>query len=270
VDRQTPATRVFAVIGRPISHSRSPAYHNGRFAQDGVDAVYVPVLVDEVAAFFELTEMLPVLGASVTIPHKQHVIRYLTEPGDDVRAAQACNTVVRVPQGWRGINTDVIGFLAPLDEVLTVSLAGTTVLVLGAGGAARGVLYALLSREADVLVWNRTASRAGELASSMADFAAGGSVRAVEAASGELSRIDVVVNTTSVGMHGEGDPAPWYEFRGHEVVYDIVYTPPDTPMIQRAAEAGCRVITGDRMFRAQAAAQYELYRTLATGESVSV
>ena len=270
VGEQTHATRVFAVIGDPIAHSQSPAYHNGRFAEDGIDAVYVPVLVDDAAPFFELAESLPILGFSVTIPHKQSVIPYLTERGDDVRAAEACNTVVRVSEGWRGVNTDVIGFLAPLDEVLTVSLAGTTVLVLGAGGAARGVIYALLSREAEVLLWNRTASRAHALAGSMQAFARGGAVRVLEEGADELSRVDVVVNATSVGMYGEGDPATWYEFGGHEVVYDIVYTPPETPLIRRAAAAGCRVITGDRMFRAQAAVQYELYRTLATGESASV
>jgi len=265
---QTSATRVFAVIGNPIAHSKSPHYHNRRFAEDGIDACYVPVLVDEVDAFFALCEALPVSGFSVTIPHKVAVMPYLTELGEDVRAAEACNTVVRSASGWRGINTDVIGFLAPLDEVLSRPLAGCPVLVIGAGGAARGIVYALLSRGADVYLWNRTTARAealaedlGRLTGSSVDVLSGDGRTAPD----ELPPVEVVVNTTSVGMHGDGDPAPWYEFAGHEIVYDVVYTPPETPLLARATGAGCRVITGDRMFAAQAAAQYELYRVLATG-----
>jgi 3-dehydroquinate dehydratase / shikimate dehydrogenase len=267
VRRQTADTPVFAVIGSPIGHSRSPSYHNARFAEDGIDAVYVPVLVDELDAFVALADELTVLGVSVTIPHKQSVIHYLSEIGEDVRAAGACNTMVRLPEGWKGVNTDVIGFLAPLDEVLSVALSGTRVLVLGAGGAARGVVYALLARGAQVVIWNRTTTRAASLVEELRAFEGESTVSLLEATEGEFEPVDVVVNTTSSGMHCEGDPALWYEFSGHEVVYDIVYTPPETPFIQRAAAAGCRIITGDRMFRAQAAAQYELYRTLATGGS---
>ncbi|MFW6288483.1 MAG: shikimate dehydrogenase family protein, partial [Spirochaetota bacterium] len=252
----------------PIVYSKSPQYHNARFAEDGIDACYVPVLVDEVDAFFELSELVPVYGFSVTIPHKVSVMRHLTERGEDVQAAEACNTVVRAQSGWRGVNTDVIGFLAPLEEVLSRQLAGCRVLVIGAGGAARGVVYALLSHGAEVHLWNRTTSRAEELAEDLGSLV-GSRVKVLHgegsSAVADLPTVDVVVNTTNVGMHGEGDPAPWYAFGGHEVVYDIVYTPAETPMIARAAEAGCRVVTGDRMFAAQAAAQYELYRVLATG-----
>ncbi|MFW5738486.1 MAG: shikimate dehydrogenase [Spirochaetota bacterium] len=267
----TDTTRVFAVVGNPIGHSKSPAYHNARFAEESIDACYVPVLVDDMEPFVRLAERLPILGFSVTIPHKRAVMAYLSDAGDDVRAANACNTVVRIPGGWRGVNTDVIGFLAPLDEVLAVPLAGVRVLVLGAGGAARGVVYALASRAADVVVWNRTASRARVLVEELAEITRRGSLSVLQpgadAAPAEPPSVDIVVNTTSLGMHGEGDPAPWYRFAGHEIVYDIVYTPPETPLVQRAATAGCRVITGDRMFAAQAAAQYELYRVLATADS---
>lgn len=274
VDEHTDSTRLFAVVGNPIGHSKSPAYHNGRFAWESIDACYVPVLVDEVDSFFRLADRLPLFGFSVTIPHKRTVMTHLTEAGEDVRAADACNTVVRVPGGWRGVNTDVIGFLAPLDEVLEAPLAGVRTLVLGAGGAARGVVYGLLSRGASVVIWNRTASKARALVAELGAIVQTSSLSVLPAdedgAPAETPPLDIVVNTTSVGMHGEGDPAPWYRFAGHEIVYDIVYTPPETPMIARAAEAGCRVITGDRMFAAQAAAQYELYRVLATADSADV
>ena len=267
----TDSTRLFAVVGNPIGHSKSPAYHNGRFAEESIDACYVPVLVDDVDAFFALADRLPLLGFSVTIPHKRTVMSYLGEVGDDVRAADACNTVLRVPAGWRGVNTDVIGFLAPLDEVVEAPLSGVRVLVLGAGGAARAVVYALASRDANVVVWNRTAARAEALVRELSAITGARSLSVLEAGTdatpGHVPAVDIVVNTTSLGMHREGDPAPWYRFAGHEIAYDIVYTPPETPLIERAAAAGCRVVTGDRMFAAQAAAQYELYRVLATADS---
>ncbi|MFP4113633.1 MAG: shikimate dehydrogenase [Spirochaetota bacterium] len=261
-------TRYFAVIGDPIEHSKSPDYHNARFTQDDRNACYLPILVDDVDAFFQLAEQLPILGCSVTIPHKQAVIAHLTESGADVRALGACNTLLRVPEGWRGVNTDVIGFLAPLEEVRPRPLHGARVLVLGAGGAARAVVYALASRGAKVSIFNRTLEKAVSLANELASSATGGPIEVVEADDSGVPLTEpiaeIVVNTTSLGMHNEGDPAPWYRFRGTEVVYDIVYTPPETPMIRRAVEAGCRAITGDRMFAAQAAAQYELYRTPAS------
>lgn len=276
VAHHTDSTRLFAVVGNPIGHSKSPAYHNGRFAEESIDACYVPLLVDDVDALFRLAERLPLLGFSVTIPHKRAVISYLTDVGDDVRAADACNTVLRVGGGrgvggWRGVNTDVVGFLAPLEEVLEAPLAGVRVLVLGAGGAARGVVYALASRGASVVVWNRTASRAQALVRELSAITGTRSLSVLEpgldAKPTDVPAVDIVVNTTSLGMDGDGDPAPWYRFGGHEIAYDIVYTPPETPLIERAAAAGCRVITGDRMFAAQAAAQYELYRALATADS---
>ena len=126
--------------------------------------------------------------------------------------------------------------------------------------------YALLSRGVHVRLWNRTPDRARALAAYLA--AIPGLPGSLEVAPDEetarLCRADLVVNTTSVGMHGEGDPAPWYEFDAGQVACDIVYTPPETPFIRRARRCGSRVVTGDRMFEAQAALQYELYREAAT------
>lgn len=266
-------TRLFAVIGNPIAHSKSPTYHNARFAVDGIDAALLPILVDDVDDFFRLAELLPLFGASVTIPHKEAVTAHLAEAGDDVRALHACNTLIRVPEGWRGTNTDVIGFLAPLEELDDASLRGRRALVLGAGGAARAIVYALLERGAHVVVWNRTVGRAHALLRSFGETSAAARLAVLDVPAPTRAAMDtlgggaeLIVNTTSVGMGGAGDPAEAYELDGFEIVYDIVYTPPETPLIRRAAEAGCRVITGDRMFAAQAAAQYELYRGLAIAD----
>jgi 3-dehydroquinate dehydratase/shikimate dehydrogenase len=272
VGEQRPGWPVFGVIGNPIAHSKSPHYHNARFEEEAIAAVYVPFLVDSVEAFFEFAEALPVLGFSVTIPHKQAVLSFLEETSPEVKASQACNTVVTTVGGRLGVSTDTVGFMAPLEELAGGGLAGTTALVLGAGGASRGIVYALVMAGVDVLLWNRTESKAHKLATQISEVIASegtalyGSIEVVTRATVESRDrpSSIVVNTTSVGMHGDGDPAPWLDLQGNEIVYDIVYTPPATPLIQRALGAGCKVITGDRMFEAQAAAQYALYKALAT------
>lgn len=271
----TPDTRFFGVIGFPIAHSRSPEYHNRRFAADRLNARYLPVLVDDVAAFFELAERLPFRGVSVTIPHKQAVLPFLADVDAGTTAAGSCNTLVRrdvdTPMEWLGVNTDMPGFLAPLREAFGKVPPGMGVTVIGAGGAARAVVYALLQEGARVLVVNRSADRAAGLVSDLQPFvlergaAPSASLRAGPLApdTDVAGYRDVIVQTTSVGMHGVGDPAPWLEFDGSELVYDIVYTPPDTPIIVRARSAGCRTVTGDLMFDAQADAQYRLFSRLA-------
>ena len=271
----TPDTRFFGIIGSPIAHSRSPQYHNRRFAADRLNARYLPILVDDVAAFFELADRLPFHGVSVTIPHKQAVLPFLAEVDAGTTAAGSCNTLVRrgadAPTEWLGVNTDVPGFLAPLREAFGKVPPGMGVTVIGAGGAARAVVYALLQEGARVLVMNRSADRAADLVSDLQPFVLErGAVPSASLRAGSLTPDmdlagyrDVIVQTTSVGMHGVGDPAPWLEFDGSELVYDIVYTPPDTPIIVRARSAGCRTVTGDLMFDAQADAQYRLFSRLA-------
>jgi 3-dehydroquinate dehydratase/shikimate dehydrogenase len=266
-------THAFAVIGSPISHSRSPEYHNRRLAADGINAVYLPVLVDDVASFMELAELLPVSGFSVTIPHKESVLPFLSETDEGVRATGSCNTVLRSGETWRGINTDVPGFSRPLESALRrrrelrpgaerpVDSRGAT--VIGAGGAARAVVHALLQLGCRVHVINRSVDRAVSLAKTFpgSPVTAGPLERSNELADYR----DIIVQTTSVGMHGSGDPVPWLEFCGEEIVYEIVYTPPETPLVKRAQEAGCTVLTGDLMFKSQADAQYRAFLSVLKG-----
>jgi len=271
----TTDTRIFGIIGSPIAHSRSPEYHNRRFAADGLNACYLPLLVDDVPAFFALADRLPFRGVSITLPHKEAVLPFLAEVDAGTTVAGSCNTLIRrttgVPTEWVGVNTDVPGFIAPLRQAFGEIPPGIGVTVIGAGGAARAVVYALLEEGARVLVVNRSAERAAELVTDLRHFVVhseAGSSASVQ--SGPLSaktnlteHREVIVQTTSVGMHCDGDPAPWLEFDGSELVYDIVYTPPDTPFIVRARSAGCRTVTGDQMFSAQADAQYRLFSRLA-------
>lgn len=269
---------VFAVIGNPVMHSQSPNYHNRVFAQRKLNAVYVPIHVDHVDALFELADELPISGCSVTIPHKQAVIAHLDQVDPAVRALGACNTVVREGDRWVGSNTDVEGFWRPLAARLGRRADGDQhgapgnrqrALVIGAGGGARAVVYALAREGFSVVVANRTVSRAQALVD---DLAAGelahADLHAVALADLPTALGDipgwgagspaVIVQSTSVGMHGNGDPVP-LDFDGSEIVYDLVYTPPETPLIKRARAAGCITISGVEMFETQAQLQSERY-----------
>jgi len=263
-------TALFCVIGNPVMHSRSPHYHNARFREDGLDAVYLPVQVDLVEDFFALADHLGIRGASVTIPHKAAVIPYLASSDEAVGRIGACNTILRHPGGWHGRNTDVPGFLGPLLAATGRNdLEGSRAAVVGAGGAARGVVFALLSAGASVCVLNRTEARARALAEELRSACRGGATitaGGLDESAMELleSHREVIVQTTSVGMHPNegGDPLPSYRFRGDETVCDIIYTPEWTRFLGRAEAAGCRTLTGRAMFEEQAAEQYREFRRL--------
>ncbi len=264
-------TRIFGIIGNPVLHTRSPHIHNPGFHKIGFNGVYVPFTVDDVSAFMKLAEFLEIRGFSVTVPHKLGIREFLDSEDDAVKAVSSCNTVVRDGESWKGYNTDVTGFIEPLLEKAD-SLKGKRAAVIGAGGAARAVVYALVSEGCDVSIFNRTLSRAEALAAELGGR--GASLEELESESGagaESGRYDLLVQTSSVGMHGteglergEGNPVPFYSFTGDELVYDIIYTPPVTPLMQKAMDAGAEVLGGLPMLQAQGAAQFRLF----TGKSL--
>jgi len=252
-------TRIFGIIGNPVIHSESPGLHNRGFSLRAIDdAVYIPFQVDNLEAFFQLAEVLDIRGVSVTIPHKQGVIPFLSSRDEGVEAAGACNTIV-----WRdglccGYNTDISGFIAPLKESMGGTIPeGFRAAVIGAGGAARAVVCALRKEGIEVLILNRTVERAKELAAVF-----GCSYGSLEEQERIADYSDLIVQTTSVGMNQEDpifDPITGYSFNGGEIVYDIIYNPRLTPLLKRATEAGCRVINGWEMLAAQAGIQFRLF-----------
>lgn len=246
-------TRVLGVVGAPVSHSRSPQIHNPALAAAGIDAVYVPIELDDLAELDRLARLLPLDGCSVTIPHKGGAAR-MSDASETVRRVGACNTLVRTPNGWRGENTDAHGFLAPLRRTAP---APRRAAVIGAGGAARAVVFALRSLGAELLILNRTAERARALAQEHG-------ARSARLDSSGLAQIpafsELIVQTTSMGLPGNpGDPLASYEFGGHEMVYDLVYGDGLTPMLQRARDAGCAIIDGGQMLAEQAYEQFRLF-----------
>jgi 3-dehydroquinate dehydratase/shikimate dehydrogenase len=243
-------TRVFVVVGKPVAHSLSPAMHNAAFGATGRDAVYLPCPADTADDFVAFARAFDVSGASITVPYKVELLDRVDEISGDAREIGAVNTL-RVDHGrWVGENTDAIGFLAPVDGC--APLGRMRVSVLGAGGAARAVAFALKDRAAAVSVHARRVGQAREVA---ARTGAG-----VGPWPPEPGTWDLLVNCTPIGMTPGADdsPVPSEALTGGWV-YDLVYNPPATRLLRDAAAAGCRTITGLDMLVAQAEQQYRCW-----------
>jgi len=251
----------YGVIGNPIAHSRSPSIH-ARFASaTGQAMTYERVLapVDGFNAAVDAFRAQGGCGLNVTLPFKQQAYAYATERTARAEAAGAVNTLVFGPDQVLGDNTDGVGLLRDLDR-LGVVLAGATVLVLGAGGAARGALAALRhSGCARLVVANRTPQRAQALA--VDPLLAG--IEAALMESLATLRVDMVINATSGGLQGEGLAIPDALLGSARVAYDMVYGPAPTPFLQQAQSAGCPLcVDGLGMLVEQAAESFRLWRGL--------
>lgn len=252
VDKQT---HIYGIIGNPVMHTSSPMIHNPGFHAIRFNAIYVPFLVDSVRSFFKLAESMCIYGFSVTIPHKQDVLPYLGRITREVKQIGSCNTVVRIQNMWKGINTDYYGFLAPIQRDVEQGMIHTA-LVIGAGGAARAVVWALHNHNIKVIIVNRSIEKAKALADETM-----GSYDVLSNVGLYQGQVDLVVQTTSVGMEPDvdSDPAPGFQFTGHEIVYDLVYKPHETKFLGRAKAAGCRVQYGIDMLLQQGKLQFEAF-----------
>ncbi|MCS6951265.1 MAG: shikimate dehydrogenase [Bryobacterales bacterium] len=249
-------SRIYGVIADPVSHSLSPVVHNRAFEVRRFDAVYLPFRVQppHLRDFMTVATKLPIAGFSVTIPHKQRILRYLDAVDPLARRIGAVNTVWRKSGRWRGANADVDGVLAPLKR--RMRLSGASVLVAGSGGAARSAAFALADAGARVSITGRTPARVQALAR-----ACGG-----EALTPETVRereFDVLIHATPLGMFPHTDQCFFPDRIPAALVFDMVYNPAETLLIRRAREQGKEVICGLEMFLEQAARQFEIW----TGET---
>jgi 3-dehydroquinate dehydratase / shikimate dehydrogenase len=261
-------TRVFGVIGDPISQSISPYMHNPAFASAGVNAVFVPLLVKNIAAFMrrmvepETREVeLNFGGFSVTMPHKQSIMPHLDVITPMAASIGAVNTVQIENGKLTGHNTDAGGFIAPLLEKFG-SLLQARVAVFGAGGAARAVVYALKQEGADVTVFARDAAKASHLA--VAFDVSHACISDVKKANARKigADFDILVDTTPFGMKGPLENETLFEaaeLEGLKLVYDLVTKASDTPIIREARVAGIPTLGGVEMLVAQGTRQFEIW-----------
>jgi shikimate dehydrogenase len=245
-------TKAF-VIGHPIAHSRSPLIHGTWLKSHGIDGSYTAFDVEPagLSAFFERIRAGEFAGGNVTIPHKQAVFGLCDEVDALAERIGAVNTVVRRGAKLHGSNTDYMGFLGNLDQNAPGWSDGQPVaVVLGAGGAARAILVALGSRNIPVILLNRTRETADRLAHEL-----GGEITTGTLADFAMAAplAGLLVNTTSVGMHGTRfDNLDLSLLRAETLVTDIVYTPLVTPLLADAQARGLQVVDGLGMLLHQA------------------
>lgn len=258
-------TRLAGIFGYPLSHSLSPAIQQAAFDYHGIDAVYQAwqTTPDNLASEVARLRGDQYLGANVTIPHKERVMQHLDRIDQMAVDIGAVNTIAKEGDELVGYNTDAYGFVKSLKDGSGLELMGKRALLLGAGGAARAAAYALAQEQvARLTIANRTLARAESLAGEIRKLLP--DVLAIAATEPDLQEAaedaDLIVNSTSMGMrHAEGEGQTMLEARHilpSAVVYDMVYNPPETPLMAEARQAGATVVGGLAMLIHQGAAAF--------------
>jgi 3-dehydroquinate dehydratase/shikimate dehydrogenase len=255
----TSETAVYGVTGFPLKTTGSPLIHNTGYAQHNMNAVYIPVKAETIEEALAFADSISMKGLSVTVPQKEAVLPYLQKVTESVEQIGACNTLVRTSSGWTGYDTDAVGLARALTEFLGVeSFSGMKVAIIGAGGAAKAAAFAVKKLGGEACIFNRSAAKAEILAGKY-------NFESAPLGPESIPRLrqynQLIIQTTPVGMNGQ-DPLFFYSFDGTEAVYDVIYTPPLTPLLARATKAGCRIENGRKMLDYQAYEQFKLF----TGE----
>ena len=251
IDQVDAATRIYGVAGDPVEHSLSPVIMNTALRRENVNGVYVALHAKTLKDLLYCMREIPLHGISVTMPYKQAIVEHLDNTDAHTAKIGACNTVVRGQDGkLYGFNTDIVGVVRPLEQRLTIENA--KVLVIGAGGAARAAVFGLKERGAEVWILNRTAVKAQKLARQA-------KAHVIKRADLRKTAFDVIINATPVGMGNTRDcPLKEDEVQA-KVVFDMVYDPVETRLLQIARSKGIAVVAGMEMFVHQAAHQFEIW-----------
>jgi 3-dehydroquinate dehydratase/shikimate dehydrogenase len=251
IDQVDAATRIYGVAGDPIEHSLSPVIMNTALRRENFNGVYLPLHTKTLKDLIHCVRGIPLHGLSITMPYKQAILPHLDNTDAHTAQVGACNTVVRGAEGkLYGFNTDITGVIRPLEQRLSIEKA--RVLVLGAGGAARAAVFGLRERGAEVWILNRTSVKAQKLARQ---------AKAKTLKRADLRKIsfDVIINATPVGMGNTRDCPLRDEEIQAKVVFDMVYDPVETHLLQVARSKGFAVIPGVEVFVQQAARQFEIW-----------
>ncbi|XP_020222637.1 bifunctional 3-dehydroquinate dehydratase/shikimate dehydrogenase, chloroplastic isoform X2 [Cajanus cajan] len=267
-----PDTKVYGLIGKPVGHSKSPKLFNEAFKSVGIDGVYLFLLVDDPANFLRAYSSTDFVGFSVTIPHKETALKCCDEVDPVAKSIGAVNCVIRRPTDGKliGYNTDYVGAISAIEDGLrgkqngsstAVSpLAGKLFVVIGAGGAGKALAYGAKEKGARVVIANRTYDRARELA----DIIGGDALALADLGNYHPEDDMILANTTSIGMQPKVDETPISKsaLKYYSLVFDAIYTPKMTRLLNEAEESGATIVTGFEMFLGQAYGQYENFTGL--------
>lgn len=258
--------KILAVIGDPISHSLSPIMHNAALIDKNLQDSYhyssYHVLPKSLKKFIDDLDNNNITGFNVTLPHKLSIIPYLDELNEDAQEIGAVNTVVKKNGTLIGYNTDKDGFLISLKEN-KIEYKDKKVLILGAGGAATAIVYGLLTNGSDIEIYNRTESKAVILKNKFNHI---GSINIQTSLKTE--NIDLIINTTSVGMNSSEIPLNSKYINLKHTVIDIIYTPFETRLLQEAKQKNCSYLGGLDMLINQGAVAFTLFTTVEPDRTV--
>ncbi len=259
------SAKTYCIIGDPIHHSLSPAMQNAAFAAKGLNSTYIAFRVpqNELKESIESLRSINIAGFNVTTPHKTNVMKYLDELEPMAKKASAVNTVNNIEGIFRGYNTDVYGFIEPLHK-RHVDFRGMHVLLIGSGGAARAVVIALAEQNAiaKLIIANRDVKRANELATLGDRLGMKCEVVPFEKATDFSPACDLIVNATKLGMNNEPSVIDHLHIQKGSIVYDIVYRPMVTDLIENAKYAQASVVYGYEMLIEQGAKAFEIWTGL--------
>lgn len=254
-------TKTYAIIGDPIDHSFSPALHNAAFLFLGLDCTYIAYRIPKGELEFgvEALKKIGISGFNVTIPHKVDMMKFLNESDNVCKLVGATNTVISEDGYLKGYNTDVDGFLDPIKK-RKIDSKGSDVLLIGAGGAARAIVAAFSKEKVrKITIANRTYERAKELIKFSQNLGLESDYSDIQSAGEIINRYKFVVNATPVGLKGSGCPISTKNINKESIVYDIVYFPVETPLIEQSKKQGATIIYGWEMLLAQAMKSFEIW-----------
>ena len=269
-------TKIIGIFGDPIKHTLSPHMHNSAFEHMGLDYAYLPFHVkdNKLKEAVESIRALNLRGVNITVPHKEEVMQYLDELDEQAEHIGSVNTIVNEEGTLKGYNTDGRGYIRSLEEETGIELENSNIVVMGAGGSARSILVALITKHPkEISLVNRTLSRAEKLVEEFQKHAPNTKLKALSATDGlfghEIEEANLFVNTTVMGMSEvELPPVPLEHLPPRAVISDIVYSPINTPIIKEAEAMGFTVHRGIGMLVYQGAIGFELWTGKAAPVSV--
>ncbi|MGI6160762.1 MAG: shikimate dehydrogenase [Christensenellales bacterium] len=258
-------TKRFGVIGDPVAHSLSPLMYNTLFERYGIDALYQHIFIPEggIDRLWHIVEALSLYGLNVTMPHKKAVIPFMHEMAEEARDCGAVNTIKIESGRMYGFSTDGRGFIAALEET-GMSVKGSSVLIMGAGGAASNIAFSMARAGAGgISILNRTVEKARDLAAQIKEKT-GLKAQAGNMDSGTINRYaaksDVIINGTSLGMAGDFDSLEFLKKAPKDaVICETVYHPLYTPLLKKAEEYGFSTVNGAAMLLHQGLLAFEIY-----------
>ena len=254
--------RTYCIIGDPVDHSLSPAIHNAAFNSLGLNCSYIAFRVQEGQLKNSLDSLraINIGGFNVTMPHKVRVLEYVDQYDKTVELVGAANTVKNEDGKFCAYNTDVLGFIKPLRQ-RGIDFSGFEVTILGAGGAARAIAVALAGERgiANINIVNRNTDRSKELANLLKKLGLKASIVSSDNIQNIASKSNLIINTTPLGMKDEQSLIKSSSIRKDAIVYDIVYKPINTNLLESARTAGAKVVYGYEMLLEQAIASFKIW-----------